>query len=113
MFLRYFEQRFLDGLQRKAQAYSGKIGLILGQKPWRFPIFEKMPPFSLLTFFIPSLSRASSRHAQSFFSAVQSSRKRHQLRAFDLDSNFYISVCSDTSDLSFVNLLVQASPDAS
>ena len=34
-----------------------------------------MPPFFVLTFSIPSLSRASSRHAQSFFGAVRTNGK--------------------------------------
>ena len=29
---RHFQQRFLDGLQRKAQAYPCKIGLFQGEK---------------------------------------------------------------------------------
>ena len=53
VFERYFEQRFLDGLQRKAQAYSGKIGLILGQKPWRFPIFLKNATIFRIYVFYP------------------------------------------------------------
>ena len=59
---RNFEQRSLDGLQIKAQAYSCKIGLIPGWKPHGFSIFQNRPPFLCmlpLTFLVPSRSHCA------------------------------------------------------
>ena len=71
VFERYFDQRFLDGLQRKAQAYSGKIGRISGEKPWHVPIFKKKcHAFFVFTFFLSPVFPARDRDMRSHFSSL-------------------------------------------
>ena len=64
---RYFEQRFLDGIQRKVQVYQCKIALIPGWKPRCFSFLSKDAAM-LLLMQILHLFRPGWR--QSFFSPV-------------------------------------------